>query len=159
LELRCCVRGPKISLYTRDSGVQVAQLHEQALAEDASVFDYDGVYDSIQQQRVQPRQAEKLARQSRYIEGLMQKAVERKKEEDIVYERKYVRAPAQLSPMTAEGGLRLHGSCLLERYVQGACTGVEREGLQGEGDLSPLSSSGILYPFSDLRLVMLGLAW
>jgi hypothetical protein len=68
--------------------LQVAHLHEAALAEDATVFDYDGVYDSIQAQRVQPRQAEKLARKSRYIETLMDKAVERKKEEDIVYERK-----------------------------------------------------------------------
>lgn len=68
--------------------VQVAQLQQQALAEDATVFDYDGVYDSIQAQRVQPKQAEKMARKSRYIEGLMRKAVERKKEEDIVYERR-----------------------------------------------------------------------
>ncbi len=27
---------------------QVAELHAAALAEDASVFDYDGVYDSMQ---------------------------------------------------------------------------------------------------------------
>lgn len=63
-------------------------MQQQALAEDATVFDYDGVYDSIQAERVQPKQAEKLARKSRYIEGLMRKAEERKKEEDIVYERR-----------------------------------------------------------------------
>lgn len=66
---------------------QVEQLHAAALAEDASVFDYDGVYDSIQQQRVQPKQQEKLARKSRYIEGLLDKAKERQKEQDIIYER------------------------------------------------------------------------
>eukprot|EP00884_Botryococcus_braunii_P012394 jgi/Botrbrau1/21155/Bobra.0061s0049.1 len=73
---------------------KIAQMHERALAEDASVFDYDGVYDSIQEQRVQPKQAEKLARKSRYIEGLLQKAEERKKEEDIVYERRLAKERA-----------------------------------------------------------------
>ena len=64
-------------------------MHAAALAEDASVFDYDGVYDSMQEQKEQPRQAEKLARKSRYIEGLLDKAKERQREQDIVYERKY----------------------------------------------------------------------
>ena len=64
-------------------------MHAAALAEDASVFDYDGVYDSMQEQKVQPRQAEKLARKSQYIEGLLDKAKERQREQDIVYERKY----------------------------------------------------------------------
>ncbi|KAK9833323.1 hypothetical protein WJX81_006455 [Elliptochloris bilobata] len=67
---------------------KVAQQHAAALAEDASVFDYDGVYDDIQKQRVQPKQAEKLARKPRYIEGLLDKAKEREREQDIVYERK-----------------------------------------------------------------------
>jgi hypothetical protein len=44
---------------------QVQQQYEAALAEDASVFDYDGVYDSLQQQKVQPRQQEKIERKSR----------------------------------------------------------------------------------------------
>ena len=62
-------------------------MHAAALAEDASVFDYDGVYDSIQEARVQPKQQEKLARKSRYIGGLLDKAEERKREQDIIYER------------------------------------------------------------------------
>ncbi|KAK9903590.1 hypothetical protein WJX75_009420 [Coccomyxa subellipsoidea] len=66
---------------------KVTQLHAAALAEDASVFDYDGVYDSIQEARVQPKQQEKLARKSRYIGGLLDKAEERKREQDIIYER------------------------------------------------------------------------
>ncbi|CAL8465513.1 g5049 [Coccomyxa elongata] len=66
---------------------KVTQMHAAALAEDASVFDYDGVYDSIQEARVQPRQQEKLARKSRYIEGLLDKAKEREREQDIIYER------------------------------------------------------------------------
>lgn len=68
-------------------GLQVTQMHAAALAEDASVFDYDGVYDSIQEGRVQPKQQEKLARKSRYIEGLLDKAKERQREQDIIYER------------------------------------------------------------------------
>ena len=47
--------------------IQVQQQYEAALAEDASVFDYDGVYDSLQQQKIQPKQAEKIERKSRYI--------------------------------------------------------------------------------------------
>ncbi|BDA49960.1 Nuclear speckle splicing regulatory protein 1 [Coccomyxa sp. Obi] len=66
---------------------KVTQMHAAALAEDASVFDYDGVYESIQEARVQPRQQEKLARKSRYIEGLLEKAKEREREQDIIYER------------------------------------------------------------------------
>ena len=64
------------------------------------MFDYDGVYDDIQAQRVQPKKEEKLARKSRYIEGLLDKAKEREREQDIVYERKCAalsrgRTPAQ----------------------------------------------------------------
>ena len=51
--------------------MQVAELHAAALAEDASVFDYDSHYDTIQAERDQPKQAEKLQRQSRYITGLL----------------------------------------------------------------------------------------
>lgn len=48
-------------------GTQVQQVYEAALTEDASIFDYDGVYDSIQQARVQPKQQEKIERKSRYM--------------------------------------------------------------------------------------------
>eukprot|EP00955_Chlamydomonas_euryale_P110888 366028-Chlamydomonas_euryale.AAC.5 len=43
----------------------VQQVYEDALAQDASVFDYDGVYDSMQEQKVQPKQQEKIERKSR----------------------------------------------------------------------------------------------
>ncbi|KAK9827568.1 hypothetical protein WJX74_010906 [Apatococcus lobatus] len=73
---------------TKQSDAKVAELHKAALAEDASIFDYDGHYDTIQQQRTVPKQQEKLARRSRYIEGLLDKAKEREREQDIVYERR-----------------------------------------------------------------------
>lgn len=65
---------------------QVAQLHAAALAEDASVFAYDEVYDSLKESE-KPKAAEKKERRSRYVEGLLDKAKERNKEQDIVYER------------------------------------------------------------------------
>ncbi|KAK9810734.1 hypothetical protein WJX73_003832 [Symbiochloris irregularis] len=67
---------------------KVAAQQAAALAEDPSIFDYDGVYDDLQEQRVQPKQAEKLERKSRYIEGLLDKAKERQREQDVVYERR-----------------------------------------------------------------------
>ena len=63
-------------------------MHAAALAEDASVFDYDSHFDAIQEQREQPKIEAKQARKSRYIEGLLDKAKEREKEQDIIYERK-----------------------------------------------------------------------
>ncbi|KAK9815608.1 hypothetical protein WJX72_006688 [[Myrmecia] bisecta] len=73
---------------TKRTDKKVEAMHAAALQEDASVFDYDGVYDTIQETREQPKQAEKLARKSRYIESLLDKAKEREREQDIVYERR-----------------------------------------------------------------------
>lgn len=72
----------------RFSDPQVQQQYEEALTQDASVFDYDGVYDSLQQARVQPRQQEKVERQSRYIAQLKDQAEQRKREADVTYERR-----------------------------------------------------------------------
>ncbi|CAK0786621.1 hypothetical protein CVIRNUC_009835 [Coccomyxa viridis] len=65
---------------------KVAQLHAAALAEDASVFAYDEVYDSLKESE-KPKREEKKERKSKYIEGLLDKAKERNKEQDIIYER------------------------------------------------------------------------
>ena len=67
--------------------LQVAEMHEAALAEDSSVFDYDSHYDSIQAQRSEPKRQEKMARESRYIASLLEKAEERKREQSVLYER------------------------------------------------------------------------
>ena len=66
--------------------LQVAQLHAAALAEDASVFAYDEVYDTLKESE-KPKMEERKERKSRYIEGLLDKAKERGKEQDIIYER------------------------------------------------------------------------
>ncbi|KAL6771479.1 hypothetical protein ACKKBG_A26550 [Auxenochlorella protothecoides x Auxenochlorella symbiontica] len=73
---------------------KVAALHAAALAEDAAVFDYDGHYDAIQEAREEPKRREKKERQSRYIAGLLEKAEERKREQDVLYERQMLKERA-----------------------------------------------------------------
>uniref|UniRef100_A0A061R024 Coiled-coil domain-containing protein 55 n=1 Tax=Tetraselmis sp. GSL018 TaxID=582737 RepID=A0A061R024_9CHLO len=60
----------------------------EALEQDATVFDYDGVFDSIQAAREKPKHEDKVSRQPRYIASLMDKAKERDREQNILYERK-----------------------------------------------------------------------
>ncbi|KAL4428308.1 hypothetical protein ABPG75_002397 [Micractinium tetrahymenae] len=78
----------------KQSDKKVADMHAAALAEDAAIFDYDSHYDSIQESRAQPKRQEKLQRQSRYIAGLLEKAEERKQEQDILYERQLAKERA-----------------------------------------------------------------
>lgn len=51
--------------------MQVAEMHAQALADDASIFDYDSHFDSIQDARAAPKRQEKMQRESKYIAGLL----------------------------------------------------------------------------------------
>lgn len=75
----------------KQSDAKVAKLQAAALAEDPSIFDYDSHFDEIQHQRGAKAGNEIQARKSRYIEGLLDKAKERQKEQDIVYERRLLR--------------------------------------------------------------------
>lgn len=71
-----------------------AKATAQALSQDATAFDYDGVYDDIQKSRgmkTQVQDAERVERKSRYIEDLLAKAETRKKENDISYERRLLK--------------------------------------------------------------------
>ena len=61
-----------------------------ALAEDPSIFDYDAHYEDTQQQRAQARPIGAPVRESKYIQGLLDKTKERNREQDIVYERRFV---------------------------------------------------------------------
>jgi coiled-coil domain-containing protein 55 len=74
--------------------LQVAEMHAAALAEDASVFDYDSHFDSIQEARAEPKRQEKMARESRYIASLLETAEERKREQDVQYERQLAKERA-----------------------------------------------------------------
>ncbi|KAL3151150.1 hypothetical protein ABBQ38_013013 [Trebouxia sp. C0009 RCD-2024] len=68
--------------------LQVANLHAKALEEDPSIFDYDSHFDAMQEQKVRPAMQEKIERKSRYIEALKDKAVQREREQNVVYERR-----------------------------------------------------------------------
>ncbi len=63
-------------------------MHAAALAEDPSVFDYDGVYDTMQETKSAPVAAARASRGSKYIESLLDKAQQRQREQDIMYERR-----------------------------------------------------------------------
>ncbi|KAG1670288.1 hypothetical protein FOA52_003638 [Chlamydomonas sp. UWO 241] len=77
------------------AAAKVQAQYEDALAQDASVFDYDGVYDSMQEQRVQPKQQEKIERKSRYIAQLKDQAEGRKRESDVQFERRQLKDRAK----------------------------------------------------------------
>lgn len=71
---------------------RVAQVHQSALEQDASVFDYDGVYDSMQSERQRVASQRKAQRESerkkpQYIATLMEKAKIREIEHERMRER------------------------------------------------------------------------
>ncbi|GAB2233957.1 hypothetical protein Droror1_Dr00003187 [Drosera rotundifolia] len=66
----------------------IEEQHKKALEEDPSVFDYDGVYDEMKVKAVKPRVEDRQERKSKYIQVLMEKAKQREREHEIVYDRK-----------------------------------------------------------------------
>ncbi|CAA7396973.1 unnamed protein product [Spirodela intermedia] len=66
-------------------------MHKKALAEDSSIFDYDGAYDKFKQETVRPLAQDKTERKPKYILKLMEKAKEREREHEIVYEKKLLK--------------------------------------------------------------------
>ncbi|GER27178.1 coiled-coil domain-containing protein 55 [Striga asiatica] len=66
----------------------IEEQHKKALEEDPSVFDYDGVYDKMKEKQVLPVEQDRQDRKPRYIQALMDKAKQREKEHEIIYERK-----------------------------------------------------------------------
>eukprot|EP01051_Picozoa_sp_SAG22_P010320 SAG22_NODE_921_length_6492_cov_5.072423_3_plen_327_part_00 len=78
--------------------------HQAALDEDATVFDYDGVYDAMQEKRQQSAASRKkveLDRKPKYIEKIMKMADFKKREEERVKER--VEAKARLKELEEFG--------------------------------------------------------
>lgn len=67
--------------------LQVQEMYAAALAEDPSAFDYDGVYDSIQEEKLAPKMQDRAARQPKYIASLLEQAQLRKREQEITNER------------------------------------------------------------------------
>ncbi|OQR98616.1 hypothetical protein ACHHYP_08311 [Achlya hypogyna] len=66
---------------------------QEALASDPNVFDYDGVYDSMQAERVKQKAAKKVegVPQSKYINVLLEKAKIREIEHDRIRERRLLK--------------------------------------------------------------------
>lgn len=62
--------------------------HKKALEEDPLAFDYDGVYDKMKEKQVRPRVQDRQDRKPKYIQALMDKAKQREREHEIIYERK-----------------------------------------------------------------------
>ncbi|KDD75606.1 hypothetical protein H632_c596p0 [Helicosporidium sp. ATCC 50920] len=71
---------------------QTAKLQAAALAEDASIFDYDSHFDALQESRQQDAAAKaKASKSSRYVASLLERADERKREQDFLKERQMLR--------------------------------------------------------------------
>ena len=74
-----------------DKDDKVKKSHAEALRQDASVFDYDAHVDAIQEvrrEKMAARQQEKVERKSKYIAGLLETAEHRKKEQEILFEKR-----------------------------------------------------------------------
>eukprot|EP00878_Enallax_costatus_P018959 GHUV01019986.1.p1 GENE.GHUV01019986.1~~GHUV01019986.1.p1 ORF type:complete len:316 (+),score=157.86 GHUV01019986.1:692-1639(+) len=71
--------------------LQVQEMYAAALAEDPNAFNYDEVYDSIQEQKALPKLQDRIDRKPKYIASLLEQAQVRKREEDITYERRLLK--------------------------------------------------------------------
>ncbi|KAK3144709.1 hypothetical protein QOZ80_4AG0316770 [Eleusine coracana subsp. coracana] len=67
---------------------KVEEQQKKAMEEDPSVFAYDEVYDDMKEKAARPKMQDKVVRESKYIAQLKEKAEQRKREQDIIYERK-----------------------------------------------------------------------
>ncbi|CAN6228196.1 unnamed protein product [Urochloa humidicola] len=67
---------------------KVEEQQKKAIEEDPSVYAYDEVYDDMKEKEARPKMQDKVVRGSKYIAQLKEKADQRKREQDIVYERK-----------------------------------------------------------------------
>ncbi|XP_068331762.1 uncharacterized protein [Pyrus communis] len=88
----------------------IEEQQRKALEQDPSVFDYDGVYNQMKQKAIQPRVQDRQERMARYIPGIQRKAEERKREQEIIYERKLQKERNQEDHLYADK----------ERFVTGA---------------------------------------
>ncbi|XP_065017802.1 uncharacterized protein LOC135644259 [Musa acuminata AAA Group] len=70
---------------------KIEEQHKKAMEEDPSVFDYDGVYNEMKEKITRPKVQDRTKRKSKYIETLMEKAKQREREHEIVYERKLLK--------------------------------------------------------------------
>ncbi|KAL0436261.1 UNVERIFIED_CONTAM: hypothetical protein Sradi_0334000 [Sesamum radiatum] len=81
--------------YKNKTHKDIEEQHKKALEEDPSVFDYDGVYDKMKEKQVRPIQQDRQDRKPRYIQALMDKAKQREREHEVIYERKLAKERSQ----------------------------------------------------------------
>ncbi|EPS68169.1 hypothetical protein M569_06609 [Genlisea aurea] len=74
--------------YKNKNQKDIEEQQKKALEEDPSVFDYDGVYDKMKEKQIRPIQQDRQERKPKYIQALIDKAKQREREHEIIYERK-----------------------------------------------------------------------
>ena len=99
---------------SKSARAAAAAEHQVALAQDSSVFDYDGAYDAMQEQRKQARELTTgktgQHKSAKYIGTIMEAHKERQIENDKIFERKLVKE--------AEAEAHLYGD--KEKFVTAA---------------------------------------
>ena len=73
---------------------KVQKERERALAQDSSVFDYDGVFDDLQAKKhavEQEKLSKKRAKESKYIGKMVAQAEFRKKEQDLIFNKNQIK--------------------------------------------------------------------
>lgn len=89
---------------------EIEEQQRKALEEDPNVFDYDGCYDEMKQKSGRRKVQDRADTQPKYINKLIHKAEERKREHDIIYERKLVKERSKEDHLFADK----------EKFVTGA---------------------------------------
>ncbi|XP_043693621.1 nuclear speckle splicing regulatory protein 1-like [Telopea speciosissima] len=69
----------------------VEEQHKKALEEDPSIFDYDGAYDAMKAKIARPIAQDRQERKPKYIHTLIEKAKERERVHEVIYEKKLVK--------------------------------------------------------------------
>lgn len=88
--------------YKNKSLKDVEEQHKKALEEDPSAFDYDGVYDEMKQKVARPVMDDRQERKPKYIQALIEKAKQREKEHEVIYERKIAKERSKDDHLYAE---------------------------------------------------------
>ncbi|KAH6793661.1 hypothetical protein C2S52_004138 [Perilla frutescens var. hirtella] len=81
--------------YKNKTHKDIEEQHKKTLEEDPSAFDYDGVFDQMKEQQVRPKEQDRQDRKPRYIQKLIEKAKQREREHEVVYERKLAKERTQ----------------------------------------------------------------
>lgn len=104
----------------------IEEQHKKALEEDPLAFDYDGVYDEMKEKAVLPRVQDHKERKPKYIQKLMEKAKEREREHEIIYERKLAKERSKEDHLFADKDKFVTGAYRKKLAEQAKWLGEER---------------------------------